>query len=186
MWTINYSMCVFSTNILSLDIKKLHIFLANTLPALISALHTMPTYFFVMPGQTTKHVTKISFSDISNNCRPLHKFIHCLVSVHDTRHDQTLSLLAVNNRLTYSYDYTIHERDGVKYHVSKNAKAVVEPSGARYNLTNLFNGDKLLGKVPCIMHSELATSIICRYRRYFRHTESYNCNKLHPLSWSSS
>jgi hypothetical protein len=153
--------CVFSTNILSLDIKKLHIFLANTLPALISALHIMPTHFCSV-WTSTKHGAKISFPDISDNCQPLHKCVHCLVSVRDTSDDQTLSLFAVNNRLTYSYDFTIRERDGVRYHATKNPKAMVEPSGARYTMTNLFNGDRLLGNVPCIMHSELATSTICR------------------------
>jgi hypothetical protein len=57
------------------------------------------------------------------------------------------SLLAVNNRLTYSYDFDIVERNGVRHHVTKNHKAVVEPTVGVYHLTNLFNGDKLLGKV---------------------------------------
>jgi len=145
----------------------------------------MRTYF-CSAWTSTKHATKISFSGISNSCQPLHKCIHCLVSAHNTRDDHTLSLLAVNNRLTYSYDFTITEKDGVKYHVTTNAKAMVEPSDARYNLTNLFNGDRLLGKVPCTQHSALPTSTICRYNRHFRHTESYNCNKLHSESGSSS
>ena len=92
---------------------------------------------------------------------------YCLVSVHDTYDDQTISLLAVNNRLTYSYDYAFKEKDGVRFHATKNPKAVVEPSNAQYSFTNLFNGDKLLGKVPCIMHTELATSAIYRYTRHF-------------------
>jgi hypothetical protein len=38
------------------------------------------------------------------------------------------------------------EKNGERYHVTKNPKAVVEPSLGVYHLTNLFNGDKLLGK----------------------------------------
>jgi hypothetical protein len=56
------------------------------------------------------------------------------------------SLLAVNNRLAYSYDFDIVERKGERYHVSKNHKAVVEPTVGVYHFSNLFNGDKLLGK----------------------------------------
>jgi len=56
-----------------------------------------------------------------------------------------INITLINNRLVFSYDFTIKERDGVRYHATKNAKAVVEPSGARYKLTNLFNGDRLLG-----------------------------------------
>jgi hypothetical protein len=114
------------------------------------------------------------------------KFTHCPVSVHHTRHDQTFPLLAVNNRLTYTYDFTTYEKNGVKYYVTKNAKAVVEPSDARYSLTNLFNGDKLLGKLQCIMHAQLATTTIYRYTRHFRHTIFYYCNKLHTASESKS
>lgn len=52
---------------------------------------------------------------------------------------------AVDNGLTFSFDYVFEYRDGERYYVSKNHKAVVEPSKAFYRFTNLFNGDKLLG-----------------------------------------
>jgi hypothetical protein len=97
------------------------------------------------------------------------------------RDDRTLSLLAVGNRLTYSYDFTVEERDGVRYQVTKNAKAVVEPSGARYNMTNLFNGDRLLGKAPCIMHSELATSTICTYTGCWVRHRAYCTQNWRPV-----
>jgi hypothetical protein len=38
------------------------------------------------------------------------------------------------------------ERAGLRYEVTKNPKAVVEPTKAAYHLSNLFNGDKVLGK----------------------------------------
>jgi hypothetical protein len=56
-----------------------------------------------------------------------------------------LCVLAVDNTLTYSYDYDLEDRDGTVYQVTKNQKTVVEPTKAQYRLTNLFNGDKLLG-----------------------------------------
>ncbi|GFG38868.1 hypothetical protein Cfor_02175 [Coptotermes formosanus] len=56
-----------------------------------------------------------------------------------------INITLTNNRLTYTYDFTIQERDGVRYHVSKNQRVVLTPSGARYSMSNLFNGDKLLG-----------------------------------------
>ena len=143
----------------------------------------MPTYF-CSAWTSSKQVFLIFQTTVSHYINV--SIVLFLYMAHGTRDDQTLSLLAVNNRLTYSYDFTVTERDGVKYHVTKNAKATVEPSYALYNLTNLFNGDRLLGKVQCRMHSELPTNTTCRYKRHFRHTESYNCNKLHPASGSSS
>ncbi|PNF27360.1 hypothetical protein B7P43_G02430 [Cryptotermes secundus] len=57
-----------------------------------------------------------------------------------------INITLINSHLTYSYDFDIVERNGNRYHVTKNHKAVVEPTVGLYHLSNLFNGDKLLGK----------------------------------------
>ncbi|XP_023713855.1 protein takeout [Cryptotermes secundus] len=56
-----------------------------------------------------------------------------------------INITLINSHLTYSYDFDIVERNGNRYHVTKNHKAVVEPTVGLYHLSNLFNGDKLLG-----------------------------------------
>jgi hypothetical protein len=49
------------------------------------------------------------------------------------------------------------ERNGDRYHVTKNHEAVVEPTVGMYHLSNLFNGDKLLGKA--LQHTQQQVAV---------------------------
>jgi hypothetical protein len=99
-----------------------------------------------------------------------------------------LYVLAVDNRLTYSYDYTLEERDGVLYQVTKNQKAVVEPSKAHYYMSNLFNGDKLLGTVLCLntynIEIELVLATASGYQMYNTDRCNAACDTGLILFWS--
>jgi hypothetical protein len=57
---------------------------------------------------------------------------------------------AADNTLILSYDYILEERDGEQYHVTKNLNAVVETSKGQYHMSNLFNGNEVLGMIFCI------------------------------------
>ncbi|GFG36381.1 hypothetical protein Cfor_06100, partial [Coptotermes formosanus] len=50
-----------------------------------------------------------------------------------------------NVQITYDHDYTLEPIKGDIYMVVRNATSTLEPSMAYIHLTNLFNGDPLLG-----------------------------------------
>jgi hypothetical protein len=60
-----------------------------------------------------------------------------------------------NVQITYDHDYTLEPIKGDIYMVVRNATSTLEPSMAYIHLTNLFNGDPLLGECqPCIRVAE--------------------------------
>jgi hypothetical protein len=52
----------------------------------------------------------------------------------------------VNVPSTFDFDYTLETRDGKQYMVLKNPMSNSAPSRIYIHLTNLFNGNELLGK----------------------------------------
>jgi len=60
-------------------------------------------------------------------------------------------------QVTYDHDYTLQpiKGDGAMYMVISNTTSTLEPKMAHIHLTNLFNGDPLLGECPpCILVAE--------------------------------
>jgi hypothetical protein len=53
---------------------------------------------------------------------------------------------SVNSKLPVETDLTLEQIGGSQHVVLKNTKATVTPTRVYMHLTNLFNGDKLLGK----------------------------------------
>jgi hypothetical protein len=49
-------------------------------------------------------------------------------------------------QITYDHDYTLEPRKGDIYMAIRNAASTLEPSKAYIHLTNLFNGDPVLGE----------------------------------------
>jgi hypothetical protein len=54
--------------------------------------------------------------------------------------------VAENVTVTYDHDYSLEPLDGDKYMVIHNPRATVTPGRAYIQLTNLFNGDPVLGE----------------------------------------
>jgi hypothetical protein len=59
---------------------------------------------------------------------------------------------AVNNLVTYSYDWNLEQKGEHKHLLLKDPVAVIKPSKALIHLSNLFDGDKFLGKCPSAQH----------------------------------
>ncbi|XP_069681787.1 protein takeout-like isoform X2 [Periplaneta americana] len=57
-----------------------------------------------------------------------------------------INITMVNSKVTYDHDFTIEPKNGNNYMVQKNPRASVFPERAYFHMTNLFNGDKTLGK----------------------------------------
>jgi hypothetical protein len=55
-------------------------------------------------------------------------------------------LSAVNNKVTFSCDWNLEQREGYTHLFIKDSVAAIKPSRAYIHMSNLFDGDKLLGK----------------------------------------
>jgi hypothetical protein len=53
---------------------------------------------------------------------------------------------AVNNIVTYSYDWDLEQKGEYKHLTVRDPVATIKPSKAHIHLSNLFDGDKFLGK----------------------------------------
>ncbi|KDR22098.1 protein takeout-like [Zootermopsis nevadensis] len=56
-----------------------------------------------------------------------------------------MNVTMVNNTLSYSYDWDLKQMGDYRHMILKNSKAEIKPSRAFIHLSNLFDGDKLLG-----------------------------------------
>jgi hypothetical protein len=54
--------------------------------------------------------------------------------------------LPENVTVTYDHDFTLEPRNGEVYLVIQNPRTTVTPARAHIQLTNLFNGDPVLGE----------------------------------------
>jgi hypothetical protein len=54
--------------------------------------------------------------------------------------------LPENATVTYDHDFTLEPTDGDIYMVIHNPRTTVTPARAYFTLTNLFNGDPMLGE----------------------------------------
>jgi hypothetical protein len=52
----------------------------------------------------------------------------------------------VNNIVTYSYDWDLEQKGEYKHLKLRDPVAAIKPSKAHIHLSNLFDGDKFLGK----------------------------------------
>jgi hypothetical protein len=52
----------------------------------------------------------------------------------------------VNNIVTYSYDWVLEQKGAYKHLLLRDPVAGIKPSKAYIHLSNLFDGDKFLGK----------------------------------------
>jgi hypothetical protein len=68
-----------------------------------------------------------------------------------------IRLPAVNNTVTYSYDWDLEQIEAYKHLITKNSIAAIKPSRAYIHLSNLFDGDEVLGK--CAILPRLLTAI---------------------------
>jgi hypothetical protein len=57
-----------------------------------------------------------------------------------------ICLPAVNNTVTFSYDWDLEQIGAYTHMTIKNSIAAIKPSRAFIHFSNLFGGDKVLGK----------------------------------------